>query len=464
MSNALDSDPKRANAYYQILKNRGLTQAQENKILAELHGDHNHDVLDLHKINQPIHKDHLYSYSDLLFLQQQTRPYVSYQNYLKSLDELLDQDRKREDDGFPRKIRVGRLVRPGKGGKEKIVVVPTTVEEKLIHDRSVQSEDDDDAAGGAGEGDEGDVIGEQPVHSSDGSGEGPGEGEGGAHEVESSAYDLGRILTEQFELPNLKDKGKKRSLTRYTYDMTDRNKGYGQILDKKATLKNIVETNIHLGNLPDPNNIDPTRFLISPSDRIYRILSREKDFESQAMVFFLRDYSGSMTGKPTELVVSQHVLIYSWILYQYARQVETRFILHDTQASEVDDFYTYYNSKVAGGTRVASAYQKVNEIVEKENLISDYNIYVFHGTDGDDWDAEGKEAIPELKKIITYASRVGITIAQRTSGYQSGTSEVQEYLEKSGLLMDYPELIRLDVVSDDSNESRLIESIRNLIS
>ncbi|ETR72516.1 MAG: hypothetical protein OMM_01648 [Candidatus Magnetoglobus multicellularis str. Araruama] len=344
------------------------------------------------------------------------------------------------------------------------MVVPTTVEEKLIHDRSVQSEDDDDAAGGAGEGDEGDVIGEQPVHSPDGSGEGPGEGEGGAHEVESSAYDLGRILTEQFELPNLKDKGKKRSLTRYTYDMTDRNKGYGQILDKKATLKNIVETNIHLGNLPDPNNIDPTRFLISPSDRIYRILSREKDFESQAMVFFLRDYSGSMTGKPTELVVSQHVLIYSWILYQYARQVETRFILHDTQASEVDDFYTYYNSKVAGGTRVASAYQKVNEIVEKENLISDYNIYVFHGTDGDDWDAEGKEAIPELKKIITYASRVGITIAQRTSGYQSGTSEVQEYLEKSGLLMDYPELIRLDVVSDDSNESRLIESIRNLIS
>ncbi|ETR72515.1 MAG: hypothetical protein OMM_07464 [Candidatus Magnetoglobus multicellularis str. Araruama] len=124
MSNALDSDPKRANAYYQILKNRGLTQAQENKILAELHGDHNHDVLDLHKINQPIHKDHLYSYSDLIFLQQQTRPYVAYQNYLKSLDELLDQDRKREDDGFPRKIRVGRLVRPGKGGKEKLWLYP----------------------------------------------------------------------------------------------------------------------------------------------------------------------------------------------------------------------------------------------------------------------------------------------------------------------------------------------------
>ena len=58
------------------------------------------------------------------------------------------------------------------------------------------------------------------------------------------------------------------------------------------------------------------------------------------MVFVLRDYSGSMNGKPTELVVSQHVMIYSWLLYQYERQVETRFILHDTEAKEVDDFYT----------------------------------------------------------------------------------------------------------------------------
>ncbi len=71
------------------------------------------------------------------------------------------------------------------------------------------------------------------------------------------------------------------------------------------------------------------------------------------MVFFLRDYSGSMAGKSTELVVAQHVLIYSWLLYQYAMQVETRFILHDTEAKEVPDFYTYYNSRVAGGTQVA---------------------------------------------------------------------------------------------------------------
>ena len=99
-------------------------------------------------------------------------------------------------------------------------------------------------------------------------------------------------------------------------------------------------------------------------------------------------------------MVTQHVLIYSWLLYQYAHQVESRFILHDTEAKEVKDFYTYYNSKVAGGTQVFSAYEKVNQIVKEENLAADYNIYVFHGTDGDDWDTEGKKAIPALREMM----------------------------------------------------------------
>ena len=65
-------------------------------------------------------------------------------------------------------------------------------------------------------------------------------------------------------------------------------------------------------------------------------------------------------------------------------------------AKEAPDFYTYYNSRVAGGTKVASAFQLVNQIVKNDNLAQDYNIYVFHGTDGDDWDKDGKEMIPEL--------------------------------------------------------------------
>ena len=405
----------------------------------------------------------LYDWHDTTALQRMSPGPPSPVAALKSLEDLLEKDRQREADGFPRKIRVGRMVKPGQGGQDKVVVVPTTVEEKLIHDPRFRPPGDDGAGGGSGEGEEGEVIGELPVRSSDsGSGSGPGEGEEAGHEIESSAYDLGRLLTEKFQLPNLKDKGKKRSLTRYTYDLTDRNRGFGQVLDKKATLRRIVETNISLGNLPDAAAVETERFLIAPEDMVYRVLSREKDYESQAMVFFLRDYSGSMVGKATEVVVSQHVLIYSWLLFQYARQVETRFVLHDTGAKEVEDFYTYYNSKVAGGTRVASAYRLVNEIVAAENLDRDYNIYVFHGTDGDDWDTDGKETIPELKKMMTYANRVGITIAEHGGDAQNNT-EVERYLKKSGLLEEAPKLLRLDVMNEGADETRLIEGIRTLI-
>jgi len=405
----------------------------------------------------------IYSSYDLSVLQDMQVPRYTYTTGMRSLEELLERDKQREKDGFPRKIRIGRLMKPGKSGKGKVVVVPSTVEEKFIHDPTIRAPGEEGAAGGSGEGEEGDVIGEEPVRGGTASGAGPGEGEGGEHEIESSAYDLGKILTEKFELPNLKDKGKKRSLTRYTYDLTDRNRGFGQVLDKKATLKRILRTNQELGNIPDWDHMDPTRFLISPDDLVYRILSPEKDFESQAVVFFLRDYSGSMAGKTTDLVVTQHVLIYSWLIYQYARQVESRFILHDTEAKEVDDFYTYYNSQVAGGTKVASAYRLVNEIIKKENLSADYNIYVFHGTDGDDWDSGGKETLPELKTLLACANRVGISITEHAPSATHNT-EMERYLKQSHFLEEKPKLIRLDVMEESATEARLIEGIKSLIS
>jgi uncharacterized protein len=453
-------DPEK---YLEELKAKGLDPERLERFQRELAQPEHRQIFTGDRGGPfPLFARGLYTWHDLALMQGQERVANPYLMQMKALDELLERDRQREKDGFPRKIKVGRLVKPGKSGKGKIVVVPSTEEEKLVHDPTVRPPGEGGSTGGAGKGEEGEVIGEQKVRESgEDSGQGPGQGEGEAHELDTSAYELGRVLTEQFQLPNLREKGKKRSFTRYVYDLTDRNRGSGQVLDKKATLRKIVETNIALGNLPDVGDIDPSRFLISPRDKVYRIFSMEKDYEPQAMVFFLRDYSGSMAGKVTELVCTQHVMIYSWLLFQYAGQVESRFILHDTEAKEVPDFNTYYNSRVAGGTEVASAYKLVNEIVAKENLATDYNIYVFHGTDGDDWDTGGDKSIPELVKMLSYVSRMGVTIAEH-----SGTqwTEVARYLEGSGLLRDKADLLRMDVMTEDAEEARVIDGIRKLIS
>ncbi|MEW6259086.1 MAG: DUF444 family protein [Thermodesulfobacteriota bacterium] len=449
-------------ALIERLKARGLDDAQRTVIEREMEmiedGTKPEDAVRQPGKEHPLHRIH--RWADQILLQDMQPSMPSPDIRLQSLEELLERDRQREKDGFPKKIRVGRLIKPGRGGKDKVVVVPTTVEEKLIHDSKLDPKSPE-GTGGSGEGAEGEVIGEEPVQPKQGAGQGPGQGEAENHEIESSAYDLGRILTEKFELPNLKDKGKKRAFSKYVYDLTDRHRGFGQLLDKKATLKKLVQTNISLGNIDPSRPIDPSGLMIGPKDKIYRILSKEKDYESQAMVFFIRDYSGSMTGKPTELVVSQHVLLYAWLLYQYERQVETRFILHDTTAREVPDFNTYYNSRVAGGTMVASAYKLVNQIVEKENIASDYNIYVFHGTDGDDWDSGGKETIPALTAMLGYTSRVGITIV--SSSRTPGGTEVERYLKASKLPFEKPALLKYDVIGPDADESRLIDGIRKLI-
>lgn len=382
---------------------------------------------------------------------------------LKTLDELVEKDKQREKDGFHRRIQIGKIAKPLPGNKTQVVVVPSTTEPKFYHDDSIS--DDDETTGGSGEGEEGEVIGRQKVqpHEGEGEGQGAGQGEGGDHDITSDAEQLGKILTEQFNLPNLKVKGKKRSLTKYTYSLTDMNREFGQLLDKKESLRKILKTNILLGNINPNEPIDTSTFIINPKDKMYRIMSREKDFEAQAVVFFIRDYSGSMEGAPTEVVVTQHLLIYSWLMYQYQSNVMTRFIVHDTDAKEVPDFYSYYRYQVAGGTYVYPAFDLLNKIIETEQLAKDYNIYVFYGTDGDDWENNGEKMLIALRIALSNINRCGITIAKNS--YTTTKTTVEQYIENSGLLKEKHDLLRLEALdSAKATEDEIVETIRKLIS
>jgi len=407
----------------------------------------------------------------------QIAPSLPLYRTLRSLDELLERDNQREKDGFKRKINLGKVIKPVKGGSRKVVIVPTTSEDKFYHDSRVSEDDEDDSnneeensgdtgeTSGSAQGEEGDVIGERPLDGEGEGGSGAGGGGGDEHELGSSAYELGKILTEKFQLPNLKEKGKKPSLTKFVYDLTDTNRGSGQVLDKHRTLAQILKTNINLGRIHAGELVDPTKLLINPRDYIYRVMSREKDVEAQAVLFFLRDYSGSMYGKPTELVCSQHVMIYSWLMYQYKGQVDTRFIVHDTSAKEIPDFYTYHNINVAGGTEIRSAFSLVNKIVEEENLATDYNIYIFYGGDGDDWNSNDKAFVSELKKTFTYLNRLGITIVQSAYAAKSGTgTKFERFLKQHAILDDYPKLVRLDLLQEDATDNDLVNGIKYLVS
>jgi hypothetical protein len=65
--------------------------------------------------------------------------------------------------------------------------------------------------------------------------------------------------------------------------------------------------------------------------------------------------------------------------------------------------------------------------------------------------------------MLSYANRVGITIAEH-NGSSQNNSAVETYVKKSKLLEEQPILLRLDVMNEDADEPRLIEGIKKLIS
>jgi uncharacterized sporulation protein YeaH/YhbH (DUF444 family) len=378
---------------------------------------------------------------------------------LQTLDELMARDNQREEDGFERKIKLGKIVRPSKNGTDEIIIVPSTIETKFYHDSSPNNEDEE--YGGSGSEEEGTVIGEQnnKPKSEEGSGKGPGNGDEKGHDLNSDAYNLGKILTEYFNLPRLKQKGIKKSISQYSYELTDLNKGFGQIIDKKQTLKRIIKTNILLNNIPDKSKPDLSKLIHSPQDTVYKILSREISYETEAIVFFVRDYSGSMQGAPSEVVLTQHLFLYSWLMFQYNKRVKTRFILHDTQATEVEDFNTYYRSNVAGGTKIYPAFELVNSIIENEQMHLSKNIYVFYGSDGDDWKDSKNNLVDEIKKLAKYANRIGIFVA-RNSGNDNLTS-LENTIEESNILSELNDKLKITQInSRNFTENEIIESIK----
>lgn len=385
---------------------------------------------------------------------------------LESLDNLLERDKNRGKDGFPKKIKF-RSVLAGPG---KIISVPFVEEEKLIHgefEPKKESDEEGDQEGGQdigeipghGEGEKGDVIGEVPIRG-EGEGEDPRAGdEPGEHGIEEEAFQKGEELSKKFQLPNLREKGKKVPTDEYTYDLTDRHRGSGQFLDKKETIKSIVRTNVILGRI-DKDNIDTAKMVVGPNDKVYRVLSREKVWKSQAIVFFARDYSGSMYGEPTKAVVAQHLMIYAWLLVQYEKLVIPRFFVHDTEAKEVS-VEDYFKLSANGGTFIPSVYKEITKTVEGESLARDYNIYVFQGTDGDDFD-DGREAIPEIEKILGYVNRMGVSILKHPY-YGDRKTPFEQYVKK-GNFESQRDVFRMHVMLNvDVTEDDNIEAIKALI-
>jgi uncharacterized protein len=78
--------------------------------------------------------------------------------------------------------------------------------------------------------------------------------------------------------------------------------------------------------------------------------------------------------------------INAWLKKHY-KGLETRFIIHDASAKEVDED-TFFKTSESGGTLISSAYKLAQQIIETDYPVHEWNIYPFHFSDGDNWSGE----------------------------------------------------------------------------
>jgi uncharacterized sporulation protein YeaH/YhbH (DUF444 family) len=119
--------------------------------------------------------------------------------------------------------------------------------------------------------------------------------------------------------------------------------------------------------------------------------------ERNVVVVNVRDASGSMRETKRELVERVFTPM-DWYLTGKYDAAEFRYVVHDAEAWEVDR-EEFFGIQSGGGTRISSAYELVEEILE-EYPYSEWNRYVFAAGDSENSGSDTTESVIPLMKSI----------------------------------------------------------------
>jgi len=298
---------------------------------------------------------------------------------------------------------------------------------------------------GQGEGQPGQAL--TPPQEGDGrkAGDAPG---GHILEVELTLQELAEILGEELALPRIVPKGQRNIVTTKERYTGIRQAGPESLRHFKRTFKRALRRQIASGTY-DP--LDPVVIPIR-EDKQYRSWKEVPLPQSVACIFYMMDVSGSMTDEQKEIVRIEAFWIDTWIKAHY-KGIERIYIIHDAVAQEVDE-HTFYHTRESGGTKISSAYDLCDKIITKRFPPSDWNIYAFHFSDGDNWGDDVPVCLQILKeRLLPKLNLFGY--GQVESPYGSG-----EFLEYIRDLADQRENL---VASRIPDRDHILDSIREFL-
>ena len=320
--------------------------------------------------------------------------------------------------GLKKYVQRGELI--GKKGKDFVTIPVPTID--IPHFRFGEKQQ---GGVGQGEGDPGDPL--SPREGDGGGKAGKGEGQ---HllEVDVSLEELADILGEELELPRIQPRGRERVVaTRLKYSGISPS-GPESLRHFRRTYKQALRRQIATGTY------DVARPVVVPvrEDRRYRTWRQVPVPDTNAAVIYMMDVSGSMGDEQKEIVRIESFWIDTWLRRHYPG-LEVRYLVHDAVAREVDR-ETFFHTRESGGTMISSAYKLCQEIVETDYASSQWNVYPFHFSDGDNWSADDTRLCIDLLKAHLLPAVNLFCYGQVESPYGSGqfVKDLREHLRAHG--------------------------------
>jgi uncharacterized sporulation protein YeaH/YhbH (DUF444 family) len=153
-------------------------------------------------------------------------------------------------------------------------------------------------------------------------------------------------------------------------------------------------------------------------DKRYRSWNEETEPVANAVIIYMMDVSGSMGDEQKEIVRIESFWIDTWLQKQY-KGIESRYIIHDAVAREVDKD-TFFRTRESGGTMISSAYKLCANLIDQHYPPAEWNIYPFHFSDGDNWSMDDTLTCIEILKNEILPKVNVFSYGQVESPYGSG--------------------------------------------
>lgn len=247
-------------------------------------------------------------------------------------------------------------------------------------------------AGGSGSGGEGEPGGSGQEQGPAGAGDQAGQH---ALEVEVEIEELANLLGSELGLPRIEPRGDRQLMVeggRYT---GVRSQGPGSLRIFRRTFQQAMKRTIAAGEWdPEVSKVVPI-----PADGRFRAERSHPKPQSSAVLIHMMDVSGSMGREQKDMVRLQAFWLDTWLRSQY-ENLEVVYMVHDAEAKLVDHD-TFFHLRESGGTKISSAYGMCRDLIRDQYPPTDWNIYPFHYSDGDNWSArDTKECLRLLEEEI----------------------------------------------------------------